>query len=293
VYRYIELESIGNIFQNEVDNMTGIKSSVVKKWAKDMGANIVGIAPVERFEGAPPGHGPMDFVPEAQSVIVAGIRIPDPIVDYDRYHLQFVEARQDIAVESLVNNLYMLMGHYVIDIMLNSLAVRLANKLEAEGGYKTLPTPNTRYTGLGHPADWLPLQHFSQRHAATRAGLGEFGFNNIVLTPEFGPRVRYVSIITEAELEPDPLIAEKICLREKCGGRNGPICFQRCTAGAIQLRDGQDHDAIFVDTPSRTERSLCLQRVGDKIVHVCVFVGTCMRVCPIKLDLKKVRKVKE
>lgn len=269
--------------------MARIQSSGVKKWARDMGANLVGIAPVERFEGAPPGHSPTDFIPGAKSVIVAGIRIPDPIVDYDHYHLKFVEAQQDIAVESLVNNLYMLMGHYVIDIMLNSLAVKLANRLEAEVGYRALPTPNTRYTGLGHPAEWLPLQHFSQRHAATRAGLGEFGFNNIVLTPEFGPRVRYVSIITEAELEIDPLIAEKICLREKCGGKDGPVCLRRCVAGAIQLREGLDHDAIFIDTPSRTKRSLCFQRIGDKIVHQCVFIGTCMRICPVKLNLKKVR----
>jgi len=136
----------------------------------------------------------------------------------------------------------------------------------------------------------MPLHFFSQRHAATRAGLGEFGFSNIVLTPEFGHRVRLVSIITEAELEPDPLLTKKICLREKCGGKDGPICLRRCVAGAIQLREGKDHDAIFIDTPSRTERSLCIQHVGDTALHQCVFLGTCMRVCPIKINLKKVRK---
>lgn len=269
--------------------MAKITSRVVKRWAKDMGADIVGIAPVERFEGAPPGHGPKDFVPEARSVIVAGIRIPDPIVDYDRYHLQFQEAPQDIAAASSVQNLYLLMGHYVIDMMLNSLVVRLANKLEVEGGYKSMPTPNTSNTGVGRRVEGMPLHFFSQRHAATRAGLGEFGFSNIVLTPEFGPRVRFVSTITEAELEPDPLITAKICLREKCDRRDGPRCLRRCVAGAIQLMDGLDHDAIFIDTPSKTERSLCVQRVGDVTVHQCVFMGTCMRVCPTKLNLKKVR----
>ena len=269
--------------------MPKITSGVVKEWAKDMGADIVGIASVERFEGAPPGHGPKDFVPEAKSVIVAGIRIPDPIVDYDRYHLKFEETPQDVATEATVQKLYLLMGHYVIDMMLNSLAVRIANKLEIQGGYKSMPTPDTSSTGLGRRVEGLHIHFFSQRHAATRAGLGEFGFSNIVLTPEFGPRVRFVSIITEAELEPDPLITEKICLRERCGGRGGPICLQRCTAGAIQLRDGLDHDAIFIDTPSKTERPLCIQDMGDITIHQCVFMGTCMRGCPIKLNLKKVR----
>ncbi len=255
-----------------------------------MGADIAGIAPVERFEGAPPGHGPRDFVPEAQSVIVAGIRIPDPIVEYDKYHLKFEETLPDIAVAASVENFYMLMGHYTIDIMLNTLAVRIANRLEIEGGYRSCPTPNTRYAGMGHPAEWLPLQFFSQRHAATRAGLGEFGFSNIVLTPQFGPRVRFVSIITEAELEPDPLITERICLREKCGGSEGPACLRACIAGAIRLREGLEHGKIFIDTPSRTERSLCFQRAGNTIVHKCVFLGTCLRVCPTRLNLKKVRE---
>ncbi len=116
------------------------------------------------------------------------------------------------------------------------------------------------------------FEFFSQRHAAIRAGLGEFGFNNIVLTPEFGPRVRFVSVITEAELEPDPLITKKICLREKCGGINGPICLRRCTAGAIQLRDNIDHDSIFINTPSKTERNLCLRPVeGGADISMRVF----------------------
>ena len=186
-----------------------------------------------------------------------------------------------------VENLYHLMGHYTIDIMLNTLAVKMANKLEVEAGYRSLPTPNTVQTGLGHPVHGLFYQFFSQRHAATRAGLGEFGFNNIVLTPEFGPRVRFVSIITEAELEPDPLITEKLCLREKCGGREGPICLHRCTGGAIQLIDGIDHDTIFIDTPSRTNRSLCSPQSGGTVHHYCVYMGTCMRYCPIRPNLKK------
>ena len=267
--------------------MSKVTSDIVKNWAKDMGADIVGIAPVDRFEGTPQGHGPGDLLPEAQSVIVAGIRIPDAIVDYDKYHLKFQEMPQHIAVGAAVHNLYLLMGHYTIDIMLNSLAMRITNKLEIEAGYRSFPTPNTSDTGLGRPVEGYQTSYFSQRHAATRAGLGEFGFNNIVLTPEFGPRVRFVSIITEAELEPDPLLTKKICLREKCGGKDGPICLQMCTPRAIQMKNEVDHDAIFIDTPSKTNMYLCVG-AGETEVMQCVYYGTCMRVCPIKLKLKKV-----
>ncbi len=268
--------------------MAEITSDVVKGWATDLGADIVGIASVDRFEAAPPGHGPQDLFPESQSVIVAGIRIPDPIVEYDKYHLKMVEMSPDTAIEASVENLYMLMGHYNIDTMLNTMAIRIANKLEINWGFRALPTPNTVMTGLGHPVR-ARMGFFSQRHAATRAGLGEFGFNNIIITPEFGPRVRFVSVITEAELEPDPLVAAKICLREKCGGKDGPKCFQRRAGGALQLRVGVDPHSVFLATPARTEISLCVQPVGDAVVTGCVFMGTCMRECPIGMKVTKRR----
>ena len=268
-----------------------IDSGLVKAWAKQMGADVVGIAAANRFEGAPPGHGPNDLVPQARSVVVAGIRIPDPIVEYHRYHLKFEGEPPDIAVAASVENLYHVMGHYTIDIMLNTLAVKMANRLEIEAGCRSFPTPNTVNTGLGHPVHGLYYQFFSQRHAATRAGLGEFGFSGLVLTPEFGPRVRFVSVITEAELEPDPLIKEKICLREKCGGSQGPLCLKGCTAGAIQLAEGTNTGDIFIDIPSRTERRLCVMPGDGKTAghHACVYMGTCMQNCPVKLDLKKVK----
>lgn len=269
--------------------MAQITSDVVKGLAKDLGADIVGIASVDRFAGAPPGHGPQDLLPESQSIIVSGIRIPDPIVEYDRYHLKMEEIPPAIAIDASVENLYMLMGHYNIDTMLNTMAIRIANKLEINWGFRALPTPNTIQTGLGRPVRGAGMGFFSQRHAATRAGLGEFGFNNIILTPEFGPRVRFVSVITEAELEPDPLVTERICLREKCGGKDDPKCFQRCAAGALQLRGGIDHNAVFIDTPARTEISLCVLRVGDTHITRCVFIGTCMRVCPLGMKVTKRR----
>lgn len=273
--------------------MARITSDVVKGWARELGADLIGIAPVERFGGAPRGHGPRDLVPESQSVIVAGIRIPDPIVDYDKYHLKFEEMAPDVASAAAVHNLYLPMGHWTIDIMLNILSVAMANRLEIQGGYKSFST-SIGYAGMGLSAPIRLIgrlyDYFSQRHAATRAGLGEFGFNNLVLTPEFGSRVRFVSIITEAELEPDPLITKKVCLREKCGGKDGPRCLQMCTPHAIQLREGVDHDAIFIDTPSTTEPTLCHEHVAGTIVFKCVYYGTCQRVCPVKMNLKARRR---
>ncbi|MFC1900683.1 hypothetical protein ACFLYN_03720 [Chloroflexota bacterium] len=260
--------------------MAQITSSSIKKLAKEFGADLVGIASVDRFKGAPKGHGPNDLLPAAKSVIVTAIRIPDPVVEYDEYHVLQEEMPKDVAASAYMEGFYMLMGHYSIDSLVNTMAVKLANRIEIETGKRALPTPNTINTGLGRGVQGVLFGLFSHRHAATRAGLGEFGFNGLVLTPEFGPRQRFVSVITELELEPDTLITEKICMRGKCGGDEGPKCFQRCANGALQLLDGIDLDEIFIDIPSRTELSKCIERGEGGAKFACQFVGTCLRECP-------------
>lgn len=261
--------------------MTRPTSKSIKELAKDFGATIVGIAPVERFEGAPPGHGPLDLLPRAKSVIVAGVRLPDPVVDWDEYHLKMTEMDTELGIRANMENFYVQMGHFVEDMMLNIIAVRLANHLEMEHGQRTLPTVNAQYTGLGSPVMEAPMGFFSQRHAAVRAGLGEFGFSGLVINPQFGPRVRYVSAITEAELEPDPLLAEKVCLRGKCGGDKGPLCHQRCSLDALKLRPDIDRDAVFIDVPVSLDRPRCIPMKDGHAGWGCTFIGTCLRECPV------------
>ncbi len=63
----------------------------------------------------------------------------------------------------------------------------------------------------------LPL-----RHAAVQAGLGEIALSNLFTTPQFGPRVRLVSIVTEAELDPDQPYEDKLCEKTQ------PTCNLAC-----------------------------------------------------------------
>jgi hypothetical protein len=47
----------------------------IKDFVKKKGATLVGVATIERFSGAPKGHGPRDLLPNAKSVISIGLRI--------------------------------------------------------------------------------------------------------------------------------------------------------------------------------------------------------------------------
>lgn len=274
------------------------RNSQIIEYARSEGAALVGFAPVERFKDTPKGHGPCDFLPEAKSVIVLGMRISDSIVDYSDYHNHFT-GRASWASETASRldwarvvkwNIYQQVGHFVHDELLLYLSSKIAWKLEDQG-YSSMPmaTSNTR----GVAAEIMRWSQgffpWSQRHAAVLAGLGEFGYNNIVITPEYGPRIRWNSIITEAEFEYNPLVSQKICLREKCRK-----CLDSCTSRAIQLRDGIDNNQVFIKTPSKTDNRLCL--IFDErgvSTSSCFFYGTCVRVCPVRPDLKKRRVCKK
>ncbi|GAB6062479.1 4Fe-4S binding protein [Deferrisoma palaeochoriense] len=66
----------------------------------------------------------------------------------------------------------------------------------------------------------------SLRHAAVAAGLGRFGRHNLVIHPRLGSRVVFTAVVTEAELPPDPPVAEELCTG--CG-----LCVENCPASAL------------------------------------------------------------
>ena len=63
-------------------------TQAVKELAREQGAALVGIAPVERFDPMPPvrdaapaGQHPRDFIPEARSVISFAMPILPAVLD--------------------------------------------------------------------------------------------------------------------------------------------------------------------------------------------------------------------
>jgi hypothetical protein len=200
--------------------------------------------------------------------------------------------------------LYNRVGHVVHDYMLEFVGQMVGQHLMANG-YDAMIFPTTGlHPGVegmtdlqiwegpspdGKARRYSPFRYtfgpFSHRHAATRAGLGEFGYSNLVLTREFGPRQRFNSIVTNAELAPDPLISEPICLREACR-----LCQKACSMDCITRRDDplvrdyrsvekDDPARIFIDTPAKTDPKLCRRRREGR--HDAPIRGDCVRICPI------------
>lgn len=169
----------------------------IKEYAKKLGADIVGIADVDRFKNAPKRMSPIGLLPNAKSVIVCGI-----------HHL---DASVELGGEPTPHN----MGPYgsqssVMNPKLDDISFLIARFLE-DMGFKTLPIVSSniwRYKDL--KVNFAP--DIAHRYSAVCAGLGEIGWSKVFLTKKFGPRQRLHAIITD--LEPDPLIKPgSICKR--------------------------------------------------------------------------------
>ena len=53
-----------------------LSAEYIKRFAMENGADFIGIASPDRFDGAPKGHHPVDLLKEVRSIIVCGIVVP-------------------------------------------------------------------------------------------------------------------------------------------------------------------------------------------------------------------------
>ncbi len=164
----------------------------IKAFARAKGADLVGIASMDRYKNAPLHMSPRGHLPQAQALIVAAIHHPDAIIE-----LCGEPTPQDIGSYSI---------QYTMNQRLDYISYWVGKFLE-ERGFIAISTPASniwRYRPYkGREGEFLP--DLSQIHAAVCAGLGEIGWSGLFLSPEYGPRQRMVSIITDAPLEPTPM----------------------------------------------------------------------------------------
>lgn len=161
--------------------------------ARAPGANYYGNADltgVQEFIRAQGG----DRVTGYPRAIVMGIRLPDNIVD-------MLEDRTDRTGAAL----YRHTCYDTVNAALDTMALRTANTLQ-QLGYRAFPVPASKRAN--HE---LIAGVFSQKLAAHLAGLGWIGRSCLLVTPECGPRVRWVTVLTDAPLAPTGPAIESRC----------------------------------------------------------------------------------
>ncbi len=218
----------------------------IKKLARKLGADLVGVASVKSMSSAPSGHRPTDYLPGAKSLISLAVRINYTAVDcLPATRREYVNAGNDASVR------------------LNTAVCGLARKLE-EAGFKAIPF----FQGSD---DHELTFDISLKHAAVAAGLGEFGLNNLFLSSEYGARVLLAAVATDAELKPDPPFSGKLC--DLCGA-----CVKVCPMNALRNPKGYDRKTGWTIDKHKCHHYIYGILEPTYGMYSC---GMCIKACPV------------
>ncbi len=242
----------------------------LKRRAKALDMNLFGVADVARWASRPIygiGKGgsvtmervpitPKEYWPQtiwawARRVIVMGVQI----------FPSMIETTPSVVYSELYNT---------TNRFLDEAAYRIANFLNGQG-FRAHFFPRDCYGDISVLVK-KPEAAFSQVLAGLYAGLGAIGMNNTLLTPEYGPRIRLVSVITDAELPADKMMRKELCVRCRA-------CVRRCPMQAFTPADGQ--------TVAQMNKFKCAgyhQQIKNEFRYPC---GLCTAVCPVGADKKR------
>ncbi len=147
--------------------------------------------------------------------------------------------------------------HYrTVNDFLDQAALKAGYYIERRG-FNAVPIP------ASHILDWEKMTaHLSHRKIGVLAGIGWIGRNNLLVNPEFGSRIRLVTVLTDMPLLPDaPVTGE-------CGECRR--CLEACPAGAIAESAADfDHRKCFEKLKTFQKRRMTDQYICGVCVNVC------------------------
>ncbi len=215
-----------------INDDNGIEKTIVEK-AKALGASLAGIASIDDLKAS------------------ASYEIYDKRPFYEEYEgVKWRKEHKSVLVLALV--------HPASEPVLDWWSMKVPGFTPGNRVLRTQSRNLRIWLGeeLGIKALSLPYQieygGAFLKDSAALAGLGVIGKNNLLVTPEFGPRIRLRGIFMEAELEPTGPIDF-----DPCNGCDRP-CHRVCPRGAFRSgvferafckkeNDKRDADAEMLD----------------------------------------------
>ena len=218
-----------------------------KKLAKELGADLIGIADLDELRDYP--TSPDSLLDGYRRGISLGARLTDPAID------NLPESRPLYAHQ-----------YRKVNEELDRISYRLAKAIE-KYGFKAQPLPASEIISDAH---WR--SYISHKAVARAAGLGWIGKSLLLVNPDFGPRIRWATVLTDMELEAGAP------LENKCG--TCIDCIEGCIVNAFE-------DAGFDDYPDDRNEYFDVDGCAEKLEEFAkdpnigsMVCGICIKVCP-------------
>lgn len=219
----------------------------IKRIIADLGADLCGIANIDRFENAPSGFHPRDLYSDCQSVIVFVKRMPTG--------LSYVSPRILYNKATDINLYEVDRIGYLACLEIENIG-GVAVPLPSDSPYEYWDSDRLEGRGL-----------LSMRHAAQLAGIGSMGKNSLIINERFGNMINIGAILTNLDLESDPLAPE--------------LCLANCR----RCLDSCPQQALSGLTVNQKECRVHTYTQNDRGFSVCN-CNQCRLVCPLALGVK-------
>lgn len=184
-----------------------LNSKKVKEIMISLGADLCGIASIDRFSDAPEGYHPLDVFPSCKSVISFGCRFPIGTL-FCNSHTPYTQVRNTITPK------------------MDMIALNFCIEMERHG-IACVPIQTNGSEWDAKTNRWRSI--ISQKHAAQAAGLGTIGRHSLLITPEFGSMVWLGSVLCSKELKADDM-KDPVC--DNCN-----LCVEACPVKALDATE--------------------------------------------------------
>lgn len=222
-----------------------MNSKKVKEIMFSLGADLCGIASIDRFDDAPKGYHPLDVLPSCKSVISFGCRFPvgtlncKTSVPYTRVRNSITPKMDAMALDFCIE----MEKHQIVCV--------------------PIPTNECEWDESTSRSRSI----ISQKHAAQAAGVGTIGRHSLLITPEYGSMIWLGAVLCEEEFEPDEL-KQKIC-------NNCNLCVEVCPINALEKKEmnqqacwefafGEDEHKKIWQISCHKCRDICPYNLGSK-----------------------------
>ncbi|MHB9150930.1 MAG: 4Fe-4S double cluster binding domain-containing protein [Thermoleophilia bacterium] len=226
----------------------------VTRVARELGAYRVGVASLEDPEVSQAvrmqGDEQLAAFPRAVSI---AFRLQDSLVS---------RLPEDHRVP-LVAKTYAFHVYKAVNALLDQTATLVAEALQ-EAGYAAVSIPTS--LSVDTAGFQGPLSH---KLPARMAGLGWIGRSCLLVTPGAGPRVRFVTVLTDAPL------SAGVPLTRDCGACT--LCVEACPAGAFTGRPFDPAEPIEARMDVQACKDYRAEARSESGTDIC---GVCVAVCP-------------
>lgn len=210
-----------------------LTSEIVKRRAKELGITVCGIGSLDIFEGENIQKDPKMILPNAKCIIGFGFAVPKGLyltMDIESQFYTYTTMGVKYIDEEMAEILLLKMGGLIENAGYDACLQKAVPNLRIKGDKTTNPEVVDTYELIhaepvedGKPAPDVIID-FGK--AAKACGIGEMGLSGKIINKEYGPFMRYCFIITDAPLEIDETVADRIC--DNCGE-----CAKACPGNAI------------------------------------------------------------